>query len=302
MKPLGYLIAFAFVLRSATAQVAPEGRVQFDGILRELIDHVLEVKDLTGKVQTNGIEFDLNNKTLAEILAAATKGNADPIQVAELINACLRACQDCRARLLAPMTVDELKTLINWGFAPNLEISEGAANLLRKAGANEELISLLIPDDKLPTFPLAGYQTMALQHAEEYDANATEGWLKVTIELPGNSQSEFIFKHTGLFVRATRGDVAKDLGCYFNKPAPRSTDATTIEQRTDLAEVDKKTGILGARKHKLTVEASYLAADPDGRNAFKIVVVNKDATSQQCSFKLSWHVLTKPKTLTPPEQ
>jgi hypothetical protein len=275
-----------------------------------------KVSELTESVQHQGISFDLKHQELRAILAAGIKGKRDPEQMAQLILACLDVCQDCRARFVSPMTMDELKNILNLGFAPaavlqearargvkDIQISEPAANVLRAAGADEELVSLLIPDDKIPAFPIAGYKTLTLKHAEDYDPAAHEGWLKITTELPGNSESEFIFKHNGLFERTVRGEDPKDLGSYFNKPAPRETTAESIAFEHELEGIEEKGRPLsGLRKRKpppVEGSVSYLGAGPEGRGGFRILIANKEVSSQRCSFHLRWRVKAAPKTSTP---
>jgi hypothetical protein len=291
--------------------------VSFDVLVEGLGDPDLDViPALIEQIESRGIDFDLGDQ-LGGILSAASKAKRDPNQVAALVTACLRVCQDCRARFLAPMTTEELKTLLKWGFTPeavlqearvrgvkDVQISEPAANVLRDAGATEELVNLLVPDDKIPAFPLVGYKTLVLKHAEQYDPSAPEGWLKVATELPANNQSEFVFKHNGLFARSIKAGEPKDLGSYFNKPAPRNTGIELVDFKYGFESVgDEKRGVVTALlkpkpKNASLIEASYLEAGPDGRNAFRILITNKEGIPQQYSFYLRWKVRTAQKTST----
>jgi hypothetical protein len=219
------------------------------------------------------------------------------------------------------MTTEELKNFLKSSLAPeavfrevrargvkDLEISEPAANMWRKAGASQELIDFLVPDDKIPALPVVGYKPIPLKHAEEYDPAAPKGWLKTAAQLPANSQSEFIFQHNALFVRAVKGEEPADVVAYFNKPTPRNTAAELVDFNWGLegatAPDEKRGGLLGLRKGKASIvvpaiEASYLVARDDGRNAFSIVLTNKDVNPQQYSFYLRWQVLTTPKVVAP---
>ena len=159
-----------------------------------------------------------------------------------MITAALNACQDCRARYFTPMSLEELQTLLK-RFTPEavfrevrargvtgLEMSVATANVLRASGAKEDLIAFLVPDDKIPTIPLvAPYKTAPLKRAQEYDPAADEGWLKISAELEPNSQTEFIFKHTALFLKTVEGAEPKDIQAYFNKPAPRNKTAEFVD-------------------------------------------------------------------------
>ena len=162
--------------------------------------------------------------------------------MAALIVAALNACQDCRARYFTPMSLEELETLLK-RFTPEtvfrevrargvtgLGMSGATANVLRASGAQEDLIAYLVPDDRIPTIPLvAPYKPVALKRAQEYDPAAKEGWLKINMVLPPGSQSEFIFKHTGLFIKTTGGAEPADIQAYFSKPAPRNKTAEFID-------------------------------------------------------------------------
>jgi hypothetical protein len=297
-----------------------EPRVSLNVLVEGLGDpDLIEVSALTQEIQRRGIDFDLG-KQLGAILAAATKGKRDPEQVADLVMACLSACQDCRARFLAPMTSDELLARLKSGFTPasvlrevqargvkDLDDSEAAAHMWRSKGATEELVNLLLPDDKIPSFPLVGYTALTLKHAEEYDPGAPKGWLKITAQIPANSQNEFVFQHTALFVRAVKGAEPTDVIAYFNKPAPRNTTVDLVDFNSGLeggpAAEEKRGGLLGLRKGKAVVapviEASYMVGRDDSRNAFRVVLTNKDTSPQQYSFYLRWQVLITPKVSTP---
>jgi hypothetical protein len=177
----------------------------------------------------------------------------------------------------------------------DVEISEPAAHELREAGASEELVNFLVPDDKVPTVPLIDYNTLALKRAEEYDPGAVEGWLKITLELAIGSQSEFILKHTGLFARSVQGPAPTNVSAYFNKPAPKNMAAELIDPKWNIEVVDERTGVLvGLRKRKLpVVDVSYSGAGLDGRHVFKIVIANKEASPQRYLFSLRWRVRTR---------
>jgi len=304
------------VLRSMAGQSPSPGPVTLEAVRQGLANpDFIEVPLLTEQIQIRGIAFPLGAQQLGDILQAAGQGKRDPRQIASLILTCFARCQDCRAGILSPMTENELKNLIKWGFTPpaalqearvrgvkDLEISESEAHVLHEAGASDELVRLLIPDDKVPTIPLAGYTVLTLKRAEDYDPTAAEGWLKVTAELPPNSQSEFVFKHTGLFVRAVSGGDPTDVGSYFNKPAPRNTAAGLVDMRCTLENLgdEKRIPQKGKSKTKETpvIESSYLGADSDGRQAFRIVLTNKEISARPYSFTLRWRVLTTPKTST----
>ena len=271
-------------------------------------EQTVKVPELIAAIQHQGIAFDVQDKELSDLLAAGARGKRESNEMAALILACLQVCQNCRSRILSPMTKDEVKTLLHLGFSQeailyevrvrglkDMEISEPAAFELREAGASAELVSALVPDDKVPTVPLAGYETLVLKRAEEYDPKAEEGWLKITAESAPASQTEFIFMHTGLFARAIQGSLPKDLAAYYNKAAPTNVAEESIDLKRNIEAVDEKGVAVGpSRKRKQAppslIEVSYLGAGSDGRNAFKIVVANKDGIPQRFSFNLRWRV------------
>jgi hypothetical protein len=263
--------------------------------------HLVDVPELTELIKARSLSFDLTGSELGSILAAATKGNRDPDQVSALVLACIQTCQECRARLLSPMTKQELTALLRWGFRPaeilqearvrgvqNIEISKASVEELRAAGAQDELISLLLPDDRMPvSAPGSDYTAFPLKR-EEYDITAQEGWLKVTIELPASSQNELLFKHNALFARTANGTYPTDLGCRFNKPAPTNTAAALVEWDSGLEELDQRNVSRGAAKLKPVIEYLTADKDPDGRNAFRIQIANREKKVQRYSFWLRW--------------
>jgi hypothetical protein len=304
-------------------------RIVLDDLLTALSDPgIAEVAELRGAIQRNGIRFDVSSDVLGRILSAGNQGKRDPQEMAALITACLSACQDCRARFLTPLSVEELQTLLK-RFTPEavfrevrargvtgLEMSGAAANFLRASGAREDLIAFLVPDDKIPTIPLvAPYQTVVLKRAHEYDPEAQEGWLKINMELPPGSQSEFIFKHTALFIQTTEGAGPKDIQAYFSKPAPRNKTAEFIDIECGLDSpelvcgqevLDPKRGTwvrsVQPRKSKSKTplaEYTYVAPDGDGRAGFQIAVSNPEKTPQKYSVSLTWRVLDAPKPPPP---
>ena len=323
---LGSVLAGGFCAAQAPNKLPP---IALQKIIEGIENPDLaDLPDIMGVVQLQGIDFDLGKEQLGAILAAGNKGRRNPAEMAAFIATCWNVCQKCRARILAPMSMDELLVLLKRGgdgeillqevkarSVKDLDISEGTANVLRAAGATERLVNLLVPDDKVPTIPLIGYKTLELKHAEDYDPSAPVGWLKVTAQLPANSTSEFNFKHNSLFGRAVSGGEATNLGSYFNKPAPRKTGIELVDFSSNLdgGEVsggDEKRagGVFGIGKGKPkdekakdapVLEVAYLGGDADGRNSFQIRLTNKQNTPQQYSFMLRWRVLTTPKPPDP---
>jgi hypothetical protein len=62
---------------------------------------------------------------------------------------------------------------------------------------------------------------------------------------------------------------------------------------------EKRGGLPGFRKGKRKVapviEAAYLIAKGNDRNAFRVLLTNKDVTPQKYSVNLHWQVPTSPK-------
>jgi hypothetical protein len=323
MRLPSFLLIFSLLLSAVNAQLKPAAPpVTFDGLMGVLKNDLIPMATILDGVRNRGIDFDLNQK-LAEILAGAAEGHRTPGETATLITASLDSCQKCRARFLAPLTLEELLVLLKKGGDPgallqevkvrhvkDLDVSEGTANVLRAGGAKEELVTFLVPDDKIPTIPLIGYNTLVLKHAEDYDPAAPAGWLKVSVEIPANSAGEFVFKHNSLFGRAVSGGEPMNLGAYFNKPAPRNTDLAHLDFTSNLeagevsAGDEKHGGFLGIGKGKKDdkakdipiIEVAYIGGDADGRNSFQIRLTNKQSSPQQYSFTVRWMELTAPKT------
>lgn len=317
---IGLSVVFSTGLTLGQA-VSPESPFDRDDLLRGLANpDFAEVTELTEAIQRRGIDFDLTNEQIGAILAAGVQGKRDPGQMAALLMTSLRACQKCRAQFIAPLSLEELLMSLKRGHdndlllqevkargVKGLDISEATANVLRAAGANEELVGFLVPDDKVKISPLIGYKTVELKHAEDYDTTATEGWLKVTAQIPANSTSEFIFKHNSLFAQAVAGGEPANVAAYFNKPAPRNTKIDLLQFSGNLeggeaTPGDEKRGSLldrvkGKPKDKKDappIEVAYLGADDTGRNSFQIRVANKQNTPQQSSFTLRWMILSAP--------
>jgi hypothetical protein len=214
------------------------------------------------------------------------------------------------------MTKEELLNLKQWRFSPeaildearirgvkDIEISAKARDELLGEGFNEDVVDQIVPDDKIPIAALAGYKTLSLKRSPEYDAAAPEGWLRVTAGLPANSQSEFKFKHNGLFVKALSGGEPNVVSCSFSKPAPRNTKVEFVDftkSKWGLEVWDQKGSrpipLDGKSKDKPPLEVSYLEAEADGRNVFRVVLANNDKKPRQYTFDFYWRVLTTPKT------
>jgi hypothetical protein len=287
-----------------------------------------EIPELNDSVRRLGIDFSAGDPELGKIIAAGIKGKRDPAEMAALIRTVLSACQDCRARYFTPMSLEELQTLLK-RFTPEavfrevrargvtgLEISDATANVLRASGAKEDLIAFLIPDDSIATIPLvAPYKTAVLKRAQEYDATAPEGWLKISAELAPGSQAEFLFKHNALFFKPVLGADPKDIQAFFSKPAPRNKTAEFVDIDCSLdtpalacgpESRDEKRGtwvrfaVPKSGKSKTALaEYSYIAPDGDGRAGFQIAITNPEKTAQKYSVYLRWRVLDAPKAGPP---
>ncbi len=305
------------------AQVKPASPpVEFDPLLEALKTDGIEMNFVIKGIQDRGIAFDLGQSQLEAIVSAATEGKRRPAEIATLIAVSLDSCQKCYARFLTPLTQEELLALLKRNHDSDLllrevrargvkdvDISEANANVLRAAGANEELVGFLVPDDRVKISPLIGYKPVELKHAEDYDTTASEGWLKVTAQIPANSTSEFIFKHNSLFAQAVAGGEPTNVAAYFNKPAPRNTKIDLLQfsgslEGGEATPGDEKRGSLLDRvkgkpkdkgKDAPPIEVAYLGADDTGRNSFQIRVANKQSTAQPSSFTLRWMILTAPK-------
>ncbi|MBZ5675105.1 MAG: hypothetical protein LAP61_12740 [Acidobacteriia bacterium] len=327
MKAVRLLFLAVFSLAILFAQSA-DTRIALQDLLDALADpEVAKVPQLSDSILRNGIQFDLKDEVLGKILDAGRQGKRDPKEMATLITVALSACQDCRARYLTPMSLEELQTLLK-RFTPEavsrevrargvtgLEMSGATANVLRAWGAKEDLIAFLVPDDKIPTIPLQPpYQMAPLSRAQEYDPAAKEGWLRISAELAPSSQTEFFFKHNALFVKPLQGEEPKQVQAYFNKPAPRNKTAEFIDAECGLESPaiacgqeakDEKRGGLRSVLPKNTkskaalIEYSYAAPDGDGRAGFQITVANPEKTAQKYSVYLRWRVLDSPKPPPP---
>jgi hypothetical protein len=319
----------ALIAACVYAQKPLEPPLTLDVLTEGLRDPVVvDVPGLTREILARGIDFNLGKQELGALLNAAANGKRAPDEVAALIAAAQDNCQKCRARFLTPLSLEELLTMLRRGHddavllqevktrrVKELDVSEGTANVLRAAGAKDALVAFLVPDDKVPTIPLIGYNTVELKHAEDYDPTAPEGWLKVMAELPAKSTSEFVFKHNGLFERAMSGEEPTTLGAYFNKPAPRNVDIDHLDFTSNLesgeivgGDEKRSGGLLGKVKGKPknenakdapVFEVAYLDGDRDGRHAFRILLANKQRSPQQYSFTVRWRVLTAPKAPAP---
>jgi hypothetical protein len=327
MKAAGLLFLTVFSSAMLTAQ-SEDSRIILQDLLDALADpEVARVPQLSDSIQRNGIQFDLKDEVLGKILDAGRQGKRDPKEMAALVTAALSVCQNCRARYFTPMSLEELQTLLK-RFTPEgvfrevrargvtgLEMSLGTANVLRASGAKEDLIAFLVPDDKIPTIPLQPpYKTAPIKRAQDYDPAASEGWLKISMDLPAGSQSEFIFKHNALFVKTTQGDEPKEIQAYFNKPAPRNKTAEFVDVECGLDNPvmaacgqetrDEKRGILVRsafwKKSKTPIiEYTFVAPDGDGRAGLQIAVANPEKTAQKYSAYVRWKVLDAPKASPP---
>src|ERR1700733_10458444 len=303
--PMVILYLLVICYAQAVAQEAPTSPLKIEDITTGLANRdFIEVPVLKEGLESRGISFDLNKQRLAEILEAAKKGDRDPSEMADFIFTCIQVCESCRSQSLDPLSFEDLKRLSKWGFGPpaidkearlrgvkDLQVSKEAADELRAAGLKEEVIAFLVPDDRIPTPQMEGYNAFTLKRADEYNPAAPEGFLKITTSLRPNSQSEFVFKHNSLFVKAIKGMEPEDLGAYFNKPTPRNTDIEMIDFSSGLEEYEGKGGLLGIGKKKDLIEVSKVKADGDGHTAFRIVLTNRETNrNQRLSFYVRWRL------------
>lgn len=309
MRRGGILLVVLFVGAAIAQTVAPSSAFPIDGITDGLSDpDLITVPGLISEIERRGINFDLNAENLGKILASANMGKRDPKEVAALVLTALKTCPNCRAKTLEPITVAEIKTLQTWGFADSviseearirgvkdLQITKETAAQLLFLGIKPEVVDFLVPDDRIPIGPQEGYTPVMLKRSEAYDIGAPEGSLRVTTSLRPSTQSEFLFKHNGLFVKAVKGVEPEELGAYFNKPTPRNTDIDKIEITSGLEESEDK-GFLGLGKKPSPIEVTKVPADGDGRTAFRITVTNRETKSyQHYSFYVRWRILNESK-------
>jgi hypothetical protein len=317
MRTVGTVFAFLVSCGYGFAQESAPPPVALEQMTTLLANQdFAEVPEVEGLIRKRGIAFDLDRQQLGKILEAALKGNRNPDEVAALILTSLSVCQQCRARAIGPMEKEELKTLIKWGFLPvsileearvrgvkDIEVTKATADELRAAGAKDDLINFLLPDDIMPTIPPEGdYKIVPLRRAVTYNLAAPQGLLWITVDLPAKSRSEFVFKHNALFARAIQGESPTvDLDySSFNKPTPRDTEF--IDKKSNL-DPPNKSGLLSRSKQvEPLVEYLPADADPDRRNAFRIQFTNKENGPQRYSFRLTWQAGATPKTPgTPPK-
>src|SRR5215831_1971154 len=170
---IGVLVSISLVSGAAQAP-SVEPPLNLDLLVKIISDPTmvgaLGVPAITKEIQNRGIDFDAENH-LTQILRAGLNGKREPAEMAALVLACLRSCQECRARYLTPMTKNDLLLEKQWRFTPeaifdeakvrrvsDIEISGPAAKELRDAGFSEKLVGLLVPDDKLPVSTPEGYK------------------------------------------------------------------------------------------------------------------------------------------------
>jgi len=201
----------------------------------------------------------------------------------------IRDSQDALARDLGdPMSKVEIKTMFAWAFTrdavlrevlargvKDLEISEPSANEPRAAGAAEDSLG---------------------------------GWLRVDTKVPQNSQNEFAFVHIGLFVKAAKGDMARDVSAYFNKPAPRKVPGELVDYESQLEDVEATAADDKRNRGKPKPSAfppmvlRYSEPDSEGRNSFTFDLGNSGATTEHVAFTLRWQLRSTPKEPKPAAQ
>ena len=329
MSNVARLVLLAIFSLAMLAAQPADTRIVLQDLLDALADpEVAKVPELSDSILRNGIQFDIKDDVLGRILDAGRQGKREPKEMAALITTALNACQECRAHYLTPLSLEELQTILKRFTAEaisrevhargvnGLELTPATANVLREWGAKEDLITFLVPDDRIPTIPLQPpYVAAALKRADEYDPEAKEGWLKISAELAPGSQSEFIFKHNALFLKSVTGPEPKDVQAFFNKPAPRNKTAEFIDIECGLESPaiacgqearDEKRGswvrsVLPKNSKNKTplVDYTYVAPDGDGRAGFQIAVANPEKTAQKYSVYLRWKVLESPKPPPP---
>jgi hypothetical protein len=305
MKLTSPIFCLLGVAVSCAAQAA--GPLTLKGVVDLLSqkDYV-QVREIEEQVLMRGIGFNVDEGSIAQILNAGTLAAREPKEMASLVVACFRVCSNCRAQAIQPMTLGEIASLRAWGFPAgaidrevrvrriaDLPLSRESADRLRKLGLAEDLIALLVPDDRIPVALPEGYKAFNLRRAEEYDAAAPDGFLKVVVELRANSKCDLIFKHNSLFAKSLNGQPPVELSAIFSKPTPRPEELDSIEFHSGLEDYKEESGgMFGMGKKKESpLEAAKIPAGPDGRTSFRMTLTNSSAArDQRFSLYIRWRV------------
>ncbi len=293
MKKILGTLFFHLLLRGQATEppVSVEEIVKYISVpgLAKAVEQTIEA------VKLNGLGFELNEKTLGEVLAAATKGRRSPVETSKLILQIMQACADCRNRYFGPLSKDQLLSLLNnkkFRLPAHIILQEvqlrGIKDTpksmefveeLKLAGASPELIDLVVPDDELEIPTPAGYTREPLLRATNYDRKLVRGVLLLRIKIIG--RIEFYFKHNSLFTKTQAHNDKKlaskveVLSSTFTSPVPRTEGVAQLTYE----DLDRKGGsrnLFGQKKVEKDANTPIAVEQVDGGFRFSVNEPDKE--------------------------
>ena len=246
-------------------------------------------------VKLNGLGFELNEKSLSDILAAAAKGRRSPIETSKLVLQIMQACADCRNRYFGPLSKDQLLSILNnkrLRLPPHIILQEvqlrGTKDTpksfefveeLKLAGASPELIDLVVPDDELEIPVPIGYKREPLLRAPNYDRKLSSGVLLLRIKIIG--KIEFYFKHNSLFTKALAHNDKKlaskveVLESTFTSPVPKTEGGAQLTYE-DLERRGGSRNLFGQKKVEKDPKTPIAVEQSDGGFRFSVNEPDKE--------------------------
>ncbi len=246
-------------------------------------------------VKLNGLGFELNEKSLADVLAAAAKGRRSTTDTAKLVLQIMQACADCRNRYFGPLSKDQLLGLLNnkrLRLPPHIILQEvqlrGIKDTpksmefveeLKLAGASPELIDLVVPEDELEIPTPIGYTREPLLHASNYDRKLVSGVLLLRIKIIG--KIEFYFKHNSLFTKTLAHNDKKlpskveVLASTFNSPVPKTKGMAFLTYE-DLDKKGSSRNLFGQKKVEQDSKTTIAVEQVDSGFRFSVNEPDKE--------------------------
>ena len=268
--------------------------------------------ELYEAIRRTGIDFQLDDTTLARILDAARRGKHSDAITARVITELLRACVGCRDRYFGAVNLPELLTLINRSLPPQVLIEEvrlrGTKDIpkteetisrLRAVKAPPGLITMVVPDHELEMPTPSGYMRADLLRTADFSPTASPGYLNLKVDVQGFA--ELLFVNNALFYRPITDSGGKSvssagtvLSASYSAPSPAVPFKPTLQS---VDRLDKKGGarsqlvklgsIIGKGSEPVKIEfAPNLAA---GRPGIRINVEESDRkTPHTYDIQIQW--------------
>lgn len=265
-------------------------------------------------VRRNGVDFVLEDSSLARIIEAARKGSRTDHFTASLVLQILRTCRGCAEKYFGPLDMGDVLLALDKKIPPDILTQEirirgtkgipktdESVQRLRSRGARPELVDLILPGDEVFVETPPGFTRLTASRSTDYNRRGNLGRLDLQLDVAG--RVELIFVSNAVFARPLDAGPKKlapssvsARSVTFSAPAPSSTAKPELVFMSRIAEkrklailVDSTKSIVGGKGAKLA-EHSYAEDLPSGLKGFRIIIDEPDRKQPHgYEIRLQWN-------------